>query len=214
MPEKLTENIYRVCIPFEDIYTTAFVLVEGEHCLVYDSGNSPTDAERYVLPALERMGRIPEVLLYSHSHGDHSGGMRVLSEAFPKATVGSFSDKRYSVNNLTRFEDGDVLFGRFQLVNLKGHTEDGLAVLDTVDQILVTGDCLQLDGVGRYGTGVSDGEGYFRTLDRVRAMGLQGIFASHDYRPLGFAARGQAEVARYLDECEAIYRRKMANKNK
>ncbi len=210
MLERLTDNIYRLCIPFEDIYTTAFILLADEGCVVYDSGNSSFDAEKYVIPTLKKMDIVPDFILCSHSHGDHSGGLATLSDAYPSAVVGSFSEVgRYKVNNPRKFDDGDCILDRYTVLNLKGHSADGLALLDSKAGALITGDCLQAGKVGRYGIGVSDSEGYFETINRLKGLKLKYIFASHDYQPLSYSAIGEKAVLDYLNGCEKLFVEKL-----
>ncbi len=213
MLEKLTDNIYRLCIPFEDIYTTVFIIIDEEGYIVYDSGNSSFDAEKYVIPALEKMGIVPDFILCSHSHGDHIGGLATLSATYPSAVVGFFADeKRYNVNNPKKLVDGEVLLGRYTILNLKGHSVDGLALLDTKTATLLTGDCLQGGKVGRYGLGVNDVEGYFETINRLRELKPSYIFVAHDFQPLGYSAIGQAAALEYLNGCERLLREKLENR--
>ncbi len=214
MLEKLTDNIYRVCIPFEDIYTTSFITTDENGCIVYDSGDSSFDAENYVIPALKELGVVPDFILCSHFHRDHSGGVATLSHAYPSAVVGSFLEgNRYKVNNPKKLDDGDVLLGRYTVLNLKGHTVDGLALLDTKTEALLTGDCLQGGKVGRYGLGVSDEDGYFETINRLRELKPEYIFVAHDYQPLGYAAIGQAAALEYLNGCEQLLKERIERRN-
>ncbi len=54
MLEKLKEGIYRICIPFEDIYTSAYILIEKNDAIIFDSGNSDKDAEAYIIPEVSK----------------------------------------------------------------------------------------------------------------------------------------------------------------
>lgn len=54
MLEKLKEGIYRICIPFEDIYTSAYILIEKNDAIIFDSGNSDKDAEVYIIPEVSK----------------------------------------------------------------------------------------------------------------------------------------------------------------
>ncbi len=203
VPEQLTESIYRIKIPFENIYTTVFIIKTESNCLIYDSGCDENAVNTYILPALAELRVKPDVILCSHSHGDHCGGLHFLSEAFPSAVVGFLGQQKYSANNPKAYNDGDILFDRFKLLNLKGHSTDGLAVFDLKNKVLLSGDCLQLNGVGRYGTGVADCEEYFKAIARIKELKPLKLFTSHEFYPLGFSAVGEVEVVEYLTECKA-----------
>ena len=202
--ERLENGIYRLKIPFENIYTSVFALIEGDSCLLIDSGCNENDVHNFILPALSKSGFVPQMMLCSHLHGDHSGGIDALLLAFPKAKVGLFSRDKFFEAETVYFSDGDLLLGRFRVLNLKGHTRDCLAMLDEKTSTLLSFDCLQLFGVGRYGTSVTDCGDYLLTLERVRALNPKKIIASHEYVPCGFCADGHKEIEKYLDKCKEM----------
>ncbi len=201
--QQLAEGIYRLCVPFEELYTSVFALTEGDGCILLDSACNEKDVQEVILPALSRSGFAVQMILCSHLHSDHCGGMEALLEAFPSAKAGLFDkSKKYGGKETVHFSDGDMLLGRYKVLNLKGHTEDCLAVFDTKTATLLSVDCLQLRGIGRYGTSVCCGKEYRATLERVRGLGVQRIIASHEYIPCGAIADGADRVKNYLDECE------------
>lgn len=194
MIEKLYEGVYRICIPFEDIYTTAFVFVKGGECIIADSGTSGYDAKTFIIPEISNLGLSPRYIIASHTHSDHSGGISTLEKYYPEA-------KSVCIEK-GNIADGDILFDRWEILNLKGHTEDSIGILDTQTDSLFSFDSLQLRGISRYRDGVTDKAEYKKSIDRLRKLDLQRIIASHDYDPYGFLAVGKSEVKIYLDECE------------
>ncbi|MBO5281407.1 MAG: MBL fold metallo-hydrolase [Clostridia bacterium] len=200
--ELLTDGIYRLKVPFENIFTSVFALVEDNKCILLDSGCNERDVNQIIIPALDAAGFVPQMMICSHLHSDHSGGMQALLKAFPKAKAGLFARNKYFDGETIHLSDGGLLSNRFRVLNLKGHTDDCLAVLDEKTSTLLSFDCLQLFGVGRYGTAFSDCAEYLKTLERVRDMRLEHIIASHEYVPCGSVANGQKEVNEYLDQCE------------
>ncbi len=200
--ERLCEGIYRLCLPFENIYTSVFALVSDGSCALLDSGSNERDVREGILPALGVAGFVPDMLLCSHLHGDHCGGVEALASAFPDARIGLLDkSKEYEGHETVRLSDGDLIFGRFEALNLRGHTADCLGVLDRESLTLLSCDCLQLWGIGRYGTSFEDLKMYEETLRRVSEMGLTRIIASHEYVPLGAVAEGEAEIKEYILEC-------------
>lgn len=188
MIEKLYEEAYRIVIPFGDIYTTSFLLARDGKCIIADSGKTDRDAQQYILPQVEEMDLVPEFLLISHAHSDHIGGMRTLREAYQNANVLGVTE-----NNL---KDGDVLLGRYQVLQLTGHTEDSIGVLDLENHVLFSFDSLQLAGISRYRNGVADKVAYQKTICRLQRLKPNGIIASHAYEPYGYKAMGEEEVRR------------------
>ena len=201
--DKIDEGLYRVLIPFEDeITTTVYVVVADQGAAVIDSATYPSDADDYILPALRQLGVALEGvkrILLTHSHSDHAGGVERLSALLPDAAVASafcMGDK-----GSCKLTDGDMLLGRLQVVALPGHTLDSIAFFDVETKTLLSGDCLQLYGVGKYRRGVGYRDLYRESIDKLRRMDLVKIVAAHEYDPLGSIAEGKSAVAEYLDTC-------------
>ncbi len=192
--EKLYDNVYRILIPFENVDTSVFVFVHGDECIIADAATTDKDVYTYIIPQIEDMGLSPKYLVSSHTHGDHFGGMPTLEAHYPNAALLSFEKGNIS--------DGDSLYGRYKLLNLKGHCPDSLGILDCDTNTLFSFDSLQLRGIDIYRGGVTDGIEYRKSIGRLRALNLNKIIASHDYDPYGYFATGEFEVKRYLDECE------------
>ncbi len=198
---RLEEGIARLCVPFENLYTSVFVLTEGEGCMLFDAATTKSDTESITVPALQQAGLTPQIIVCSHMHGDHAGGLPSLLNAYPLAQVACFDTAVSYGDKTVHPADGDVLLGRFEVLNLKGHTKDCLALWDQKTSTLISGDCLQLQGIGRYGTAFVSYADYMATIDRVRALRPHRIIASHEYIPFGSSALGKTAVSAYLDEC-------------
>ncbi len=197
MIDKIQDGIYRIKIPFETIYTTSFVLVNENDAIVYDFGSSDSDAETYIIPELEALGVDVRYLAVSHDHGDHSGGIGAMITKYPNAKVISMKDKWGDLSH-----NGDILLCRFKLIHLKGHSDDGLAILDIKTNSLISGDTLQAWGVDRWKTYFTDYTLYIETLEKVRCLDVDTIIAAHEYEPCGYIAAGKEEVSIFLDECK------------
>lgn len=195
--EKLYDNVYRILIPFESVETSVFVFVNNNKCIIVDAATTKQDVEDYIIPEIEKLGVTPEYLVASHFHSDHSGGMPTLEKAYPNAKSLGFLK-----GNII---DGDMLFDRYKLLNLKGHSDDSMGILDTNTLTLFPFDSLQLKGIDVYRNNVSDPSEYLKSIARLREIRINKIIASHDYDPYGYFATGESEVKRYLDGCEKEY---------
>ncbi len=184
--QKEESGIYRLTVPFEAIYTTVFALKEGDEWILCDTATTDFAVENYILPALHQLGAIPEYIFVSHSHGDHSGGLPSLCKAFPYAKI---------------ITSPTVLLNRFEVIGLKGHSEDSLAIFDTKNKILLSFDCLQQRGIDKYRNGISNKAAYLESIEKVRNMGVKRIIFSHDYDPCGYRVQGKDEIENALNIC-------------
>ncbi len=189
-------GILRLRVPFEDLYTSVFLLPRAEGLLLVDCATTAKDVETQILPALAAAGYGPEDLsavLLTHRHGDHAGGLSRLLEAAPALRV---------------ITGAAPLFGGLSVYPLPGHTADCIGVLDEAAGVLLSGDGLQGAGVGRYRCSLREREAYFQTLNRLRAdERIRSVLFSHAYEPwYRDRADGREQVLKSLNDCEACAR--------
>lgn len=202
--EKVIDKIYRLCIPFENIYTGVFLIETESGSILLDSASNAGDVKNYILPALAEKETDPSWLILSHTHGDHAGGLPCMISRFPNANIGLMDTetlKQHSEWNGKILHDGDILLDCIKILNLPGHTSDSLGLLDMRSNTLLSGDALQLCGIGRYGTGITNADKYTETLSSLTDMNIDNIIASHNYVPLGYLAVGKENSKKYITEC-------------
>ena len=208
---KINENIYRLTVPFFDVYTTVYFVETDEGILVFDTATYDSDVEDYILPAIDYAGIDKEQIKYvfiSHNHRDHSGGLQKLMGVIPKATIVSKSDKlkeEFSDYNVLMPEDGDVILNHLQVIHIKGHSSDSCAIYDTRTKVMITGDCLQLYGLygsGKWGANISYIKEHMEAVEKLRKMDIKHILTAHDYHPLGYSYENE-NVKKALDYCIA-----------
>ena len=200
--EKMGMGLYRLFIPFEDLTTTVYIVKSQFGAAIIDSATYPSDVDDYILPALDALGLERDeiqYLLLTHAHGDHAGGIARLSECIPKAVVRASFEHPLQKEPL--LSDGERLLDRLQVVSLPGHTQNSVGYLDLITNTLLSGDCLQLKGIGKYRNGVRYPELYRQSIERVKQLGIDRIVAAHEYDPLGSIAEGKDAVLAYLQTC-------------
>jgi glyoxylase-like metal-dependent hydrolase (beta-lactamase superfamily II) len=203
--EKIDEGLYRIFVPFQDLYTTVYVVQTKKGTALIDSATYPTDADDFILPALQEIGIAREeiqYLLLTHSHGDHAGGLARLSECLPHAKVRASFD--HSLQKGTLITDGEDFLECLKAVSLPGHTPNSVGYLDTRSKTLLSGDCLQLKRIGKYRDGIRYPDLYIESVKRLQKSEIDRIVAAHDYDPLGSIATGHAAVEEYLRMCLEI----------
>jgi glyoxylase-like metal-dependent hydrolase (beta-lactamase superfamily II) len=101
-------------------------------------------------------------------------------------------------------EDDDTLLDTLKVVTIPGHTADCEAILDTRDNIMITGDCLQLYGIfgsGLWASNINLPDDHVAAVEKVRNMKVDRIVTAHDYHPYGRSFFGKAEIEAALDAC-------------
>lgn len=200
--ERIDGDLYRLLIPFEDLTTTVYLLKTERGAAIVDSATTPYDVDNYIMPALDALGisrKAVRFLLLTHAHGDHAGGIARLSECLPEATVKAPFE--HDLQNDAILKNGDLLLDRLQVISLPGHTKNSVGYFDVKTKTLLSGDCLQLKGIGKYRNGIALPRQYIESVKQLQAMEIDRIVAAHEYDPLGSVAQGKAEVSEYLELC-------------
>lgn len=199
--EKLFDGIYRLKVPFDDIYTSVFLVETKEGTILFDFATTVFDAENIIIPALKELGKKPDFLVASHTHGDHIGGLKRIYTEYPHSNILMY-DKSYKENhkefNITILENGEYICTKIKAFNLLGHSNVSCVLLDERTNTLLTGDAVQLYGISRYGLGVSNIKGYIDTINFLKGLKPENIVTSHEYVPLGAVAIGRKAVENYF----------------
>ena len=184
-------GIYRLRVPFENLYTSVFLLVGEKGAYLVDCATTREDVEEYILPALGELGYTSDSLcglVITHGHGDHAGGLPHILGHAPRLEV--IRDER------------ELLPGVYTYP-LPGHTVDCIGVLDTRTGTLISGDGLQGAGVDKYRCFTEDRAAYVDTLERIKADArIENVLFSHAYEPWNSdRAEGRGAVLSCLEAC-------------
>ena len=205
MFKKIAENIYKLDIPFDNISTSSFLVVGEWGGILIDSGTYPKDVTDIILPALSKIGIKPNYLFLTHFHADHSGGAETLIKEIKDLKILCFDAKLAEKSSGILLKNNEELFKNIQFLSLPGHSFDSGALLDRRTNSIITGDCLQLWGITKYGCGIGSPIEYKKSIARLKNIKLDNLFASHEYYPLGSRAVGAENVKKYLKECDDFY---------
>ncbi len=185
-------GIYRLRIPFEKIYTSVFLITTPNGAVLVDCATTAEDVDIFIVPSLRALGYALtdiKMLVLTHGHGDHAGGLsRILSLA----------------PNIEVVTELRVLADKISTYPLAGHTEDSIGVFDGRTHTLISGDGLQGAGVDKYRCNVKNKAAYIETLERIKKdERVENILFSHAYEPFdkdSVFGRGEVEVC--LSECK------------
>lgn len=209
MIDNIIEGIFRLKIPFEDLTTSVYFYISDEGVAIIDNATYSSDVDNYIMPALKELKINPadvKYLLLTHSHGDHAGGTKRLSQLLPNAKIGASFETGFS--NQFLLQNNMKVLGNLIAVFLPGHTENSFGFLDIATKTLLSGDCLQLNGIGKYRNNVANAELYKQSVLKLKNMNIERIVAAHEFEPLGSLAVGKNEVIAYLEECLTHFFRK------
>jgi glyoxylase-like metal-dependent hydrolase (beta-lactamase superfamily II) len=171
----VTENIARLELPFKmaDLFSTSVAvwLVRGrEGFVLIDSGPPQTAGDMVEAVSQATNGRGPSVVLLTHGHQNHAGGLSALRLAWnppiaahvheapyivgsreygrirsnnPAYWLGSIliETPSWSISNVSRIDQGQTIMG-LQILHLPGHTPGHLGFIHGMDQACICGDAV------------------------------------------------------------------------
>ncbi len=181
---------------FDDNYIWLLQNPAGPRVYVVDPGD-----ETPVLELLAREGLELEGILITHKHGDHTGGVADLLQAWPGAQV--YGPANEAIANVTvRVNGGDSinlpgLGVEFSVMDVPGHTEGHVAYYG--DGALFCGDTMFAAGCGRVFSGTH--EQLHNSLQSIAALPPETmVYCAHEYTiaNLGFAKWVEPESAALL----------------
>lgn len=184
-------GIRRLRIPFEAIYTSVFLVETDDTKILVDCATTAKDVDTYIVPALHACGvtlSCVDMLVLTHGHGDHAGGLARVLELAPHIKV---------IKEICRLADGVATYP------MAGHTKDCIGVIVEGCHTLITGDGLQGAGVDRYPCHTDDPVAYLTTIERIRSdKRIETLLLSHAYEPFcSDRITGRAAVLDCLEEC-------------
>ena len=208
--EKLNNNLYRLEIPYKDIYTTVYLLDSGNGYILFDAAYTAEDFLK-IREAVLALGVREEDISFifiSHHHRDHSWGLCGLNESFSNAILLA-RDKdlidTYKNTRMIRFaEDGEILLGVYRVLPIVGHTHDSAALLDIRSATLISGDSLQAYGIigsEDWAANIRFVNEYIDALKMLETLDISAIYTAHNFYPTGYSAVGNEKVRRFLEYC-------------
>ncbi|MBP5248866.1 MAG: MBL fold metallo-hydrolase [Lachnospiraceae bacterium] len=152
----------------------------SEQCIVVDPG----DEKRLIFEAIEEEGLRPAAIILTHGHFDHINEIPALKERYPDVKVYCLDEESEVLGNDTLnssrrfhrateltpdevFHDGDELeiAGiRFKVIATPGHTKGSCCFYFPEDDVLLSGDTLFYESIGRSDFPTGNGEELIRSI--------------------------------------------------
>ena len=185
-------DIYRLKVPFDDLYTSVFLIKTAQGNALVDCATYASDVDEYIVPALNALGlSLADIkyLIFTHNHGDHAGGKARVLELAPTIEV---------VQTVR-----PIMLNGLMVCEMKGHTLDCIGVFDENSKTLISGDGLQGAGVGKYRCSLASKDEYLKTIETLKKdERIENILFSHAYEPWNKdGAFGRENVEKILNDC-------------
>jgi hydroxyacylglutathione hydrolase len=172
----------------------------------------PGEAGPAAAAVREGGGRL-DLILLTHHHGDHVGGVQALKAEFGGQVVGNEADaRRLPPLDLAVRPGGTVEFGgsRAAVIDTPGHTRGHVAFFFAGDDVLLCGDTLFSLGCGRLLEGTAaEMFGSLRALDALPGETL--VCCGHEYTEsnarFALSVDGGNAALRAMAEAAAALRR-------
>lgn len=194
---KEVERIFRLKVPFEDLYTSVFLLRTEQGNVLVDCATYASDVEDYIVPALKKMGLSITDMRYivlTHKHCDHAGGLTKILKIHPTIEI---------------IDTACEISKDLEIYLLKGHTQDCIGLLDKSTGTLISGDGLQGAGVGKYRCSIQSKDEYIKTIEKIKQdERIQNILFSHAYEPwYQDGVFGREKILKILQDCINVIKR-------
>ena len=123
----------------------SYLLVNDQDCIIIDTAGSPD----LIIENIKSNNLTPKLILITHSHSDHLGGIKKLKNEF-NIQGHIFKSKLFPSDNLTSLKDNQLIkFNKHKIkvIHTPGHTQD--SVTFQINDFLFVGDLIFAGSIGR-----------------------------------------------------------------
>lgn len=144
----------------------SYIIEDSSRALIVDPGEAEP-----IINIIRKLGLIPSVILLTHRHLDHTGGVNEIREMFPGISI---IDNNW--DSLLTFNDQNII----DIIKTPGHTSDSCSFYLPKRGILFTGDTLFTGICGRVINGTL--EDLHSSLQKIsRLPDTTRIYPGHEY---------------------------------
>lgn len=178
-----TSNSVELLPAFEDNYIFVIRNKDGE-ALVVDPGDADV-----VLDFLQRRNLKLKIVLVTHHHHDHIGGLKKLAAEYPPLEIFGPSRHVNEIPYLTKavVAEDIITFGDYEFLvhDLAGHTRGHIAYFEKHQNWLFSGDVIFGLGCGRIFDGTLEQQ--YQSMQAIKNLPQETlIFCAHEYTEVNF----------------------------
>ena len=183
-------------IPGIGMSSNSFLVTSGREAVLVDAGWDSSG--EFVLASVGRLlgGAKLKALVLTHRHVDHVGGAAAVVRAHECEVVMHEKDADSIIRGdmistgaamfggeveplkVRKLADGDAVVG-MKVLHTPGHTIGSMCLYDGKAKILISGDTVFKDGVGRWDLPTGDGRALRESVAKLAALRVEGLFPGH-----------------------------------
>lgn len=163
-------------------HTNAWLVDLGDGTAVVDPGSPwPEEQARLDerLATLAAEGRPAREVWLTHGHVDHVGGVAALAARGLPVRAHPAIAPRLPGLDVAPLAEGDLLHGRWRVLETPGHARDHVVFLDEVTGALLAGDMVSTLSTVVIDPPEGDMAEYERQLERLAGLGVRALYPAH-----------------------------------
>ncbi len=200
-----------------------YYIESDEKTCVIDSG-TPKGAKRFLKKIKERGKSLPDYVLLTHAHWDHTQGVPMFRKKnssiqvfASEKSIDLLADQSFNkafdkvpmknIFNVDPLKEGDIIdlgTTKLRVVEIPGHTYDHIGYYDEISKNMFAGDSIGI----RVGDRAYippcmppfwDEKAYYATLEKLKGMNIENLCLAH------FGHVPRIEIHEFLDEMRKFY---------